>query len=573
MKLKSYINSLSAQGVSFWADKELLKWYDPNCIIDSKNRAILARYRSEILQLILGRKAYDFLRRYLNSVILGGNQNILPLLPDNSVDAFITDGPYGYGLMGKDWDMPISLAILKLLFRKVKPGGWLVLLSAPRQDVLLHNIDKLGKAGWGIHFSPIFWAYAQGFPKAKDIAKEIDKRKGVKPEIVGLKKLALDFSSAKPGSKSFYEIPLHGHRYIDLPITTPTSEEAKKLAGSYAGFQPKPAVEVILVAQKPFSEKSCTAQAMKDGKGCTYMDDCRIPIVGEKRPERNLVGQKSYASGQIPGSLGDSWTGSVKGRFPANLLVSDDILDNQEENKAVLGRPYMYPSKEYQSKGFLPVTNAPANYNDKGGNSRYFSLDSWADQNLPFLFVAKPSTKEKEFGLEVLDANKVNDGRHTPIDSPFQRGETQRRNTNPCVKPIKLMAYLVTMFSRPGDIIADPFAGSGSTCIAAKLLGRNYIGIEQSEEYHRIAEARLKAATDDNKYFQKLVAETKDAEDKIQEHFDGKQEPKPCFFTNMPDPLRQELDELAKKPLDLEWLYCRKGLTTDRQSKDFDENE
>ena len=56
------------------------------------------------------------------------------------------------------------------------------------------------------------------------------------------------------------------------------------------------------------------------------------------------------------------------------------------------------------------------------------------------------------------------------------------------------MAYLITMGSRPGDVILEPFAGSGSTCVAAKMLGRKYIGIELDPEYRDIAEKRIDAA-------------------------------------------------------------------------------
>lgn len=480
MKLKAYINFLTVQGVWLWTEKGLLKWHNPNTVITDDVRAVLSRYKAKILPLLKGRKADDFIRQNLNSIILGNNQNILQLLPDNSVDSFISDPPYGYGFMRKTWDKPVPPQTLEVLFQKLKPGGWIVLITAPRQDVQLIILNSLRDAGFEMNFSPIYWTYASGFPKA--------------------------------------------HR-LNL------------LDGSYTGFQPKPAVEVILVARKPLSEKSGITQAMKDRKGITRMDDCRIPLVGEKCPERNFIKQKSYSRGQVPGSQGDLWIGSKEGRFPANLLVSDDVLDNEIEKTSVSGEPYLYPDKEYHSNGFLPVTKAkaPANYNDQGGYSRHFSLDAWAEHKLPFLIVPKASKKEKELGLEELDSNKVNDGWQTPIDKPFQRGETKRRNTGPCVKPIKLMAYLVTMFSRPGDIIIDPYAGTGSTCIAAKLLGRNYIGIEQSEEYHRIAEARLKAATDDNKYFQKLVADAKQADDKIQEQDANQSEPKPCYFTNDPD--------------------------------------
>ena len=66
-----------------------------------------------------------------------------------------------------------------------------------------------------------------------------------------------------------------------------------------------------------------------------------------------------------------------------------------------------------------------------------------------------------------------------------------RKNPHPTVKPLKLMAYLITMGSREGDIVLDPFCGTGTTCIAAMMLNRDYIGIEISPEYHEIALKRL----------------------------------------------------------------------------------
>lgn len=65
------------------------------------------------------------------------------------------------------------------------------------------------------------------------------------------------------------------------------------------------------------------------------------------------------------------------------------------------------------------------------------------------------------------------------------------KNHHPTVKPLKLMSYLITLFSREGDIVLDPFVGSGTTCLAAKKLNRKYIGIERESEYIEIANARL----------------------------------------------------------------------------------
>ena len=68
------------------------------------------------------------------------------------------------------------------------------------------------------------------------------------------------------------------------------------------------------------------------------------------------------------------------------------------------------------------------------------------------------------------------------------------------------MSYIITLFTREGDWVLDPFLGSGTTGIAAKLLNRNFIGIEMSKEYMDIAEERL--SVDRNtliKYFKGVI--------------------------------------------------------------------
>ena len=63
----------------------------------------------------------------------------------------------------------------------------------------------------------------------------------------------------------------------------------------------------------------------------------------------------------------------------------------------------------------------------------------------------------------------------------------KRRDEHPCQLPIHLLERIVLMSSDPGDVILDPFVGTGTTAVAAKRLGRRYIGIDVDEEYARIA--------------------------------------------------------------------------------------
>lgn len=89
----------------------------------------------------------------------------------------------------------------------------------------------------------------------------------------------------------------------------------------------------------------------------------------------------------------------------------------------------------------------------------------------------------------------VDDGRETPIDNPYQRGETTRRNTHPTIKPISLTRYLATLLLPPAEYgprrLLVPFAGAGSEVCGADLAGWEEVtGIELEADYVAIANAR-----------------------------------------------------------------------------------
>ena len=437
----------------------------------------------------------------------------LKLLEDSSVDLVCTDPPYGYSFMGKDWDKAVpSVEIWRECLRVLKPGCFAFVMSAPRSDVQCEMILKLKEAGFEVGFSPIYWAYANGFPKACNISKMIDKRLGVKQEIKGFQEWNNPMN--KPATSHYDKVNARDEN--PLPIYGATSVEAKELDGLFGGFQPKPAVEVVLVVMKPIEEKTYVEQALKNGHGGTWLGRCRIPYANETDiwKAQNAVIDNSIGGGKMglmtahslhKGTEAERYDsqGNNDGRFPANLLVSDNVLDN--------GVP---TSQGHWSKskttGFGEFGNGKSEYfgvGDKSkaeGFSRYFSLDAWWDKavkelpeeqrkTFPFLITPKASKSEKNKGLEQFETKQVNDGRNILPDNAFQRGKTERLNIHPTVKPLKLMQYLVTLGCNKGEIVLDPFVGSGTTCIASKLQGRKSIGVEMNKEYFEIAKARCKS--------------------------------------------------------------------------------
>ena len=174
--------------------------------------------------------------------------------------------------MGNGWDYSVPRTdIWNECLRVLKPGAFAFIMSAPRQDVLGRQIFCIEEAGFCVDFTPIYWAYASGFPKLSSVSKAIDKKAGAVRKIIKRNPNSRENCSI---SNTIYESGTVGKTaYITLPAT----EKAKELDGAYAGFSPKPAVEVIIVAMKPLKEKTFTEQAESNGKGITWLDDCRIP--------------------------------------------------------------------------------------------------------------------------------------------------------------------------------------------------------------------------------------------------------------------------------------------------------
>jgi site-specific DNA-methyltransferase (adenine-specific) len=116
------------------------------------------------------------------------------------------------------------------------------------------------------------------------------------------------------------------------------------------------------------------------------------------------------------------------------------------------------------------------------------------DDKSRYFYCAKASKKERNKGLEGFEDQTTDDGRQKSIDNAFQRGETERKNNHPTVKPVALMEYLCRLITPVGGTVLDPFMGSGTTGIACKHEGFDFIGIEKNEEYCEIAKARIDAA-------------------------------------------------------------------------------
>jgi hypothetical protein len=232
----------------------------------------------------------------------------------------------------------------------------------------------------------------------------------------------------------------------------------------------------------------------------------------QPRTDHNVFKQSGFKS-----EKNDTAEASPLGRFAANLLISDNVLDTGKKTKSSGGRSYQNTNDMY-SGGWAHDdlgTNENPGKGDVGDFSRFYSLDEWwkfrmsrlpeeIQRTFPFLIVPKASKSEKNMGLDKLEKKlpDTNDFKNLPsarsntinTSSGKPRNVLPSQNMHPTVKPIDLMSYLVVLGSRKGDVVLDPFSGSGTTGIACVFSERNYILIEREKEYFKIMEARIKKA-------------------------------------------------------------------------------
>jgi len=427
-----------------------------------------------------------------STVYHGDCIEVMRSLPDNSVDAVVTDPPYGLEFMGKDWDAPWKRSgdvewveegtdashpfrdgSARIRFgaggeasygfqlwvtdfatealRVLKPGGHLLAFGGTRT---WHRLAVgIEDAGFEIRDS-IAWLYGSGFPKSLDVSKAIDKRAGVEREVVGKTNRATGPSQAgKNGIGTFKESNWQDSNLL----TAPATPEANQWAGF--GTALKPAHEPIVVARKPLGEKTVAANVLKHGTGALNIDGSRIGMTdADLTQSANNWKPKGYESKENIYDIGVEVISTVQntaGRWPANVILDESQAAELDRQSGVSSST---SSSGHKRSGNVVGDERSAKaagiygddawivgslHNDSGGASRFF-------------YVAKANKSER------------------PRD-----GDT----AHPTVKPLALMRYLVRLVTPPDGIVLEPFAGSGTTVEAALLEGFSVIGIEMTEEY------------------------------------------------------------------------------------------
>jgi site-specific DNA-methyltransferase (adenine-specific) len=341
--------------------------------------------------------------------------------------------------MGKKWDYDVpSVEIWQACLDALRPGGHLLAFAGTRTQ---HRMAvRIEDAGFEIR-DMIAWVYGSGFPKSLDVSKAIDKVAGAEREVVG-SRVADDIRGGNMHAAN------RGERHV-IDITAPATDAAKQWAGW--GTALKPALEPITMARKPL-EGTVAANVLKHGTGGINVDACRVGtediLSGSGSPPLKHGGQNSrpFHDTAVPRGCNQS----PLGRWPANLIHdgSDEVLElfpETSSNSGNLTHSNRNRTNIYGRYGAYPTTGIT----DAGSAARFF-------------YCAKAS-----------------------------RSERGKDNTHPTVKPIELMRYLIRLVNQPGGIVLDPFAGSGTTLLAARLEGAQSIGVELDEKHCEIIARRL----------------------------------------------------------------------------------
>jgi site-specific DNA-methyltransferase (adenine-specific) len=137
---------------------------------------------------------------------------------------------------------------------------------------------------------------------------------------------------------------------------------------------------------------------------------------------------------------------------------------------------------------------------------RYVRTGAWVKPDaMPQMTGDRPGT-----GMELCTIAHApgpmrwNGGGSLAVWTHFTAKGDGRPEGHPCPKPLPLMVELVTLFTDEGETILDPFAGSGTTGVAAKLNGRKCILIERDEKYCEVAAKRLQT-TEPGRLFDKVA--------------------------------------------------------------------
>lgn len=343
------------------------------------------------------------------------------------------------GFMGQQWDasgIERDPEFWRLIHDVLLPGGYCLAFSSPRTGHWM--ACAMEQAGFIMH--PFFgWTYGSGFPKASNAARAID-------------------ATLCPASGRHFEraLPSDARDGDHVCAATPQGEAFDGWA--YGTQSTKPALEPIYFAQRPFDQKNGGINLLEHGVGAINLDGCRVPVLDDAYA-KNCSGDRGHADNRSRDMDFHMGCGRAHegGRHPANLL--------HDGSEAVRS---MFPNAPGQRAKSQPPVEGPRSqtcYAEMRGGGN--GMPPRQEQD---------TSAARFFNAFQLDAD--------PLFYHPKAGKADRAGSkHPTVKPVALMRWLCRLVTPPGGTVLDPFAGSGTTGVAALAEGFNCILMEANEQY------------------------------------------------------------------------------------------
>lgn len=488
-----------------------------------------------------------------NRVYHGNCLEVMRTFPDASIDAVITDPPYGLGnkeptvaeiidylqggadldtggdFMGKDWSIP-SVAVWKECLRVLKPGGYLLsfggtrtwdLISLGLRAAEFENRDTIAE-----DHPALQWKQGQGFPKSLNVSRAIDKAVGAEPEVVGRADPHNPRTAmARSTTYSGFEQDGAGEGVV---LTAPATAEAKEHEGK--GTALKPSWEPILVFRKPL-DGTVADNVLKYGTGALNIDATRVQHSTPEDFEKHKAQVEEVK--RKGGVRGNSWKNSsdlsgasdVKeaGRWPPNAVMTHAEGCQKVGTKKVKAHPPWNDNRPPSS--FTGPTTSPVHHSEDDGTEE---IEAWKciegcpvralDEQtgdrpgMPKTTMRKgdnssawygrnygPDPESQGYG-DSGGASRFFPQFEAPAAPFFYTGKATKKeatldgeveNVHPTRKPVKLMRWLVKLVTPKGGLVLDPYCGSGSTLQAAVEEELRFCGIDKDEESYRTASKRV----------------------------------------------------------------------------------
>lgn len=447
-------------------------------------------------------------------------------LQADSVDAIVTDPPYGLEFMGKEWDgfgTPLGFQTwteqwAREALRVLKPGGHLLAFGGTR---MYHRLAAgIEDAGFEIR-DTLMWLYGSGFPKSLDVSKAIDKMDAKDEQqarryrftewvrSTGATAQQIDHATntAMGGHYITYasqpavmtrehleacrhllgDIPEWIERECDIRSVESKNFEAREVTGVHASGAP--AAQWMAkyglsadINPKDKKDKGFTEAAKKWQGWGTALKPAVEPIVLARKPLIGTVADNVLTHGTGALNIDASRIGTQQRENPCGDIPSgaNNFVGSAKQRDR--SRPIVPVSGRWPANILLDEAAAALLDEQSGGASRFF-------------YVAKASRSERNKGLNGMKTRQTGslDGSQSG-DLNRNHKPTTRANIHPTVKPVQLMRYLIRLVTPKGGTVLDPFLGSGTTAVAAIEEGVAWIGCEREPEYLDIIKARVAAA-------------------------------------------------------------------------------